>query len=145
MNGNGQAAGISDSLSRRVASLADLHSRGIVTGELLGRQLMKLLSSPEAKELYGLAIDPDSRALRILHRLQDPSGWRVRSGMPREERLSEFISDLEAVMGSGEPPEEKLMRMLSLSCLPFYKGFIAPRSTPGEKAGKPSSRVSVLD
>lgn len=145
MKNNDQVMDLKSSLERRVASLSDLHLRGVVTGELLGRQLMKLLSSREARDLSNLVIDPDSRALRILYRLQDPSGWRARSGLNREERLSELIRDLETIMGSGTSPDEKLMQMLSLACLPFFKGFMAPKNPPGEKGSKPSSRVSVLD
>jgi hypothetical protein len=140
-----QARNLEKNLAKRVASLADLHARGIVTGELLGRQLMKLLTSPEAREMFKLTIEPDSRALRILYRMMNPSGWRRKSGLSREERFAEFTSDLAGVMGSTASPEEKLTEMMSLACLPFFKGFINSRHASDDKESKPNSRVSVLD
>lgn len=145
MKASTQVTALEKSLSRRVASLADLHSRGIVTGELLGRQILKLLTSSEAREMYKLTVEPDSRALRILYRLMNPSGWRRKSGLSREERFQEFTRDLEGVMGSARSPEEKLMDMMSLACLPFFKGFITSRNAPEDREVKPNSRVSVLD
>ncbi len=145
MKDSTQIKDLESSLARRISSLADLHSRGIVTGELLGRQLIKLLTSDEAREHAKAVIEPDSRAIRILYRLINPSGWRRKSGLSREDRLSEFMRDLEGVMASGISSEEKLREMNSLACMPFFKGFITPKSVPGEKINKPSSRVSVLD
>lgn len=140
-----QVMNLEKSLVKRVASLADLHARGIVTGELLGRQLMKLLTSSEAREFYKLTVEPDSRAIRILYRMINPSGWRRKSGLSREERSQEFTRDLEGVMGSSRSPEEKLTEMMSLACLPFFKGFISSRNVPEGRDSKPNSRVSVLD
>lgn len=140
-----QAGNLSKSLAKRVTSLADLHSRGIVTGELLGRQLLKLLTSPEAREFFRQTVEPDSRALRILYRMMNPSGWRRKSGLSREERLQEFTQDLASVMESDASPEEKLLEMMSLACLPFFKGFVNSRNAPEYKESKPNSRVSVLD
>ncbi|MFO7627271.1 MAG: hypothetical protein R6V62_08445 [Candidatus Fermentibacteraceae bacterium] len=145
MKDSTQARNLEKSLLKRVSSLADLHSRGIVTGELLGRQLMKLLTSPEAREMFKLTVEPDSRELRILYRMMNPSGWRRKSGLSREERFQEFTRDLAGVMGSDASPEEKLMEMMSLACLPFFKGFVNSRAAPDDKESKPNSRVSVLD
>lgn len=145
MKDSTQVRNLEKNLARRVASLADLHARGIVTGDLLGRQLLKLLTSSEAREMFKLLVEPDSRALQILYRLMNPSGWRKKSGLNREDRFQEFTRDLEGVMGSAASPEEKLMEMMSLACLPFFKGFITSRSTPEDKEIKPNSRVSVLD
>jgi hypothetical protein len=133
-------------LVKRIESLAELHSRGIVTGGLLGSQLLKLLSSPEAREMFGDEIESDSRALRIHYRLINPSGWRHKSGLSREDRLREFMLDLEGVMSSSLTPDEKLREMLVLTCLPFFKGFIAPKTDPGAgRTPATTSRVSVLD
>jgi hypothetical protein len=140
-----QVRNLEKNLAKRVASLADLHARGIVTGELLGRQLLKLLTSPEAREMFKLTVEPDSRALRILYRMMNPSGWRRKSGLSREERFQEFTRDLAGVMGSAESPEKKLTEMMSLACMPFFKGFVNSRSAPEDKESKPNSRVSVLD
>jgi len=145
MKDSTQARNIEQSLVKRVASIADLHARGIVTGELLGRQLLKLLTSSEARELFKLTVEPDSRALRILYRMMNPSGWRRKSGLSREERFHEFTRDLACVMGSEASPEEKLMEMMSRACLPFFKGFVNSRNAPEDKESKPNSRVSVLD
>lgn len=145
MKDSTQVRNLEKSLAGRVASLADLHARGIVTGELLGRQLMKLLTSPEAREMFKLTVEPDSRALRILYRMMNPSGWRRKSGLSREDRFQEFTRDLAGVMGSAASPEEKLLEMMSLACLPFFKGFVSSRNAPDDKEIKPNSRVSVLD
>ncbi len=143
-DGNGGQQG--RSLARRIESLAELHSRGIVTGGLLGSQLLKLLTSPEARDMFRDEIEPDSRALRIHYRLINPSGWRSKSGLNREERLREFMLDLEGVMASSLTPEEKLREMLVLTCLPFFKGFTVPKTDPGAgRAPATTSRVSVLD
>lgn len=145
MKNGAQSETLQKGLAKRVASLADLHTRGIVTGELLGRQLMKLLTSPEAREFFRLTVEPDSRAVRILYRMMNPSGWRTKSGLSREERLQEFARDLAEVMESAASPEEKLREMMSLACLPFFKGFVNSRTAPDGRENKTNSRVSVLD
>lgn len=129
---------------KRVESLSELYSRGVVTGSLLGSQLLKLLASPEARAMFREEVEPDSRALRIYYRLVNPAGWRFKSGLAREERLQEFMLDLEGIMSSSLTPEEKLREMLVLACLPFFKGFTTPKSDPGPPPVT-TSRVSVLD
>jgi hypothetical protein len=140
-----QISSLTAALARRVTSLSELHARGVVTGELLGKQLLKLLCSPDARKLSQHSIEPDSKALRILYRLEHPEGWRRKSGLNRDERLADLLVDLEAITGSDISPEDKLQSMLSIACLPFFKGFVNPRGSPGGKESKPSSRVSVLD
>lgn len=142
---NGDEIKLKEALTKRLASLSDLHGRGIVKGELLGRQLLKLLSSSDARKLYTLTIEPDSRAHRILYRLENPEGWRRKSGLNRDERLAEFLKDLEGITDSDHPPGEKLDMMLRISSLPFFKGFVASKSASRADPGKTPSRVSVMD
>ncbi len=133
-------------LSERIVTLDGLFQRGIVTGPLLRKQLKSILSSRDAGTVFIEHIEPDKKAIKILNRIENPSGWRELFAKNRDEREIYFYETLQTILSSDNPQEERILRMLQLACLPFYSGFL-PLSNDKKKVAsemKPS-RVSVLD
>lgn len=133
-------------LSGRMGTLDGLYKRGIVTGDLLWKQLKALLSSKDARTVFSTLVEPDKKALKILSRIEDPEGWRELFTKDRDRREAIFYKNLVNIMGSETDQQERVLRMLQIACLPFYSGFL-PLT---EEKKKPSSdlkpsRVSVLD
>lgn len=132
-------------LSGRMGTLDGLYKRGIVTGNLLSKQLKSLLSSKDARTVFKSLVEPDKKAIRILSRIEDPEGWRELFTKDRDRREVIFYKNLEKIMGSETDQMDRILRMLQTACLPFYSGFL-PLSEDRKRASnlKPS-RVSVLD
>lgn len=133
-------------LSGRMSTLDGLHKRGIVTGDLLRKQIKSLLSSRDAHRIYNQYVESEKKAIKILNRLEDPIVWRELFSKNRDERESIFYEALEIILCSTHDNQARILQMLQLACLPFYSGFL-PLSTPIKKdtsSIKPS-RVSVLD
>ncbi|MCK5840735.1 MAG: hypothetical protein KAH31_01095 [Candidatus Sabulitectum sp.] len=133
-------------LSGRMGTLDGLYKRGIVTGELLWKQLKSLLSSKDARAVFSTLIEPDKKALKILSRIEDPEGWRELFTKDRDRREAIFYKNLVNIMDSEKDQQDRVLRMLQIACLPFYSGFL-PLTKERKKASsdlKPS-RVSVLD
>ena len=133
-------------LSGRMDTLDDLYGRGIVTGNLLRKQIKSLLSSKDARTIYREQIETDKQAIKILCRLEDPVAWRELFSRNRDEREGFFFKTLEDMMGIKDDRRERILRMLQLSCLPFYSGFLPLTSSVKREVSKAKpSRVSVLD
>ncbi len=133
-------------LSGRMGTLDGLYKRGIVTGDLLLKQLKSLLSSKDARTVFSTLVEPDKKALKILSRIEDPEGWRELFTKDRDRRETFFYKNLVNIMGSEVDQQDRILRMLQIACLPFYSGFL-PLTEERKKASpdpKPS-RVSVLD
>ncbi|MEA3266505.1 MAG: hypothetical protein U9P42_06120 [Candidatus Fermentibacteria bacterium] len=133
-------------LSGRMGTLDGLYKRGIVTGNLLWKQLKSLLSSKDARTVFSQLVEPDKKALKILNRIEDPEGWRELFTKDRDSREAIFYKNLVNIMDSGTDHQDRVLRMLQIACLPFYSGFL-PLTEEKKKASsdlKPS-RVSVLD
>lgn len=133
-------------LSERMSTLDGLYQRGIVTGDLLRKQFKSLLSSKDARSIFIENVEPDKKAIKILSRIENPSGWRDLFTKSRDQRQIIFYKAIEDIMGSDANQQERILRMLQLACLPFYSGFL-PLNTEKKKMSsvvKPS-RVSVLD
>lgn len=133
-------------LSGRMSTLDGLHKRGIVTGELLRKQIKSLLSSRDAHSIFSKYVESEKKAIKILNRLEDPMVWRELFTKNRDERESIFYEALENILCSSNDNQGRILQMLQLACLPFYSGFL-PLNTPKQKdtsSVKPS-RVSVLD
>ena len=133
-------------LSGRMDTLDGLYKRGIVTGDLLLKQLKSLLSSKDARTVFSTLVEPDKKALKILSRIEDPEGWRELFTKDRDRRETFFYKNLVDIMGSEVDQQDRILRMLQIACLPFYSGFL-PLTEERKKASsdlKPS-RVSVLD
>ncbi len=133
-------------LSGRMSTLDGLHKRGIVTGDLLRKQIKSLLSSRDAHSIYNQYVESEKKAIKILNRLEDPIVWRELFTKNRDERESVFYEALENIMNSSEDNRGRILQMLQLACLPFYSGFL-PLNTLKKKdtANVKPSRVSVLD
>ncbi len=133
-------------LSGRMSTLDGLFQRGIVTGDHVRKQIKSLLSSRDARTVYIEYIERDKKAIKILNRIEDPSGWRELFIKNRDQREAIFYNTLESIMVSDCNHQNRILRMLQLACLPFYSGFL-PLNDGNKKASsevKPS-RVSVLD
>ena len=133
-------------LTGRMSTLDSLFQRGIVTGNLLRKQIKSLLSSRDARTVYIEYVEADKKAIKILNRIEDPSGWRELFTKNRDQREVIFYNALESIMVSDCNHQNRILRMLQLACLPFYSGFL-PLNDGNKKASsevKPS-RVSVLD
>jgi hypothetical protein len=129
----------------RMETLDSLCRRGVVSGSLLKKQIISLLSSRDAGAVFAEYIESDKKAIKILSRIEDPSGWRELFTKNRDQREVIFQNALEDIMGSNEDSEQRILRMLQLACLPFYSGFL-PLNTNEKKIVKVKpSRVSVLD
>lgn len=130
----------------RIQTLSDLHARGIVHGSLLKKQIKSVLASKDARKVFMDRVEPDRRAIKILNRLEDPSGWRELSMKSKDLREEHFYRAIEDIMATPDAGAAKLLRMLQLGCLPFYSGFLpfntARQDEPREVR---PSRVSVLD
>jgi len=139
----------SDAMERlveRMETLDGLYRRGIVTDDLLQKQIKALLSSRDAGSVFKEYIQPDKKAIKILSRIEDPAGWRELFTKNRDQREAVFYDALENIMKTDTDRKERILHMLQLACLPFYSGFL-PLDARKKKATsevKPS-RVSVLD
>jgi hypothetical protein len=133
-------------LVERMETLDGLYRRGIVTDDLLQKQIKSLLSSRDASSVFREYIQADKKAIKILSRIEDPTGWRELFTKNRDQREAVFYTALENIMETDTDRKQRILHMLQLACLPFYSGFL-PLDTRKKKAAsevKPS-RVSVLD
>ncbi len=138
----------SDAMERlvgRMETLDGLFRRGIVTGDLLQKQIKALLSSKDAGAVFKEYIQPDRKAIKILSRIEDPTGWRELFTKNRDQREVVFYSALENIMETETDWEERILHMLQLACLPFYSGFLPLDARKKAASQVKPSRVSVLD
>jgi hypothetical protein len=132
-------------LINRLAGLADLYEKDVITLDILGRQLFQLACTQDA---WGLAIsvtDEEREARRLLMRLNDPDRWRKDSSESEEKRRQLLEERLcEAFLGGGIPSIRVLEAIIDTACLPHFVGFV--REKVGFKETRASGgRVKVLD
>jgi hypothetical protein len=140
-----QVAKARETLLERLGSLHELFGRNVLTPRLLGRQLVQLVSSEEARVICADIPAKELEARRLLMRMSDPERWRSDSQKSEDERKKLFPGRLVEVFRSkGEPSDEMIDAILDTANLPFFVGFV--KDERGENGGqRKNSRVSVLD
>lgn len=134
-----------DTLMERLRSLHELFGRKVLTARLLGRQLVQLVSSDQARTICAEIPAKELEARRLLIRMSDPEQWRNDSQKSEEERRELFPARLVEVFRSkGEPSDEMLDAILDTANLPFFVGFVKEERGDNDEQKK-NSRVSVLD
>ena len=133
-------------LASRVETVSNLYGRGIVSGPLLRKQIKSILNNADSNLVYKDLIEPNRKALKILHRLEDPKAWRkifTASPVHREEA---FYAAIEDILKKKLPQAKKIILILEVASLPFYSSLFPKLTTEkNERRLQKASRVSVLD
>ena len=136
-----------DELLKRLRSLRGLQKRKIITADLLGRQLLQLMSAPQAGILMDQVPEEERKARRLLIRLGDPGRWRTEStqtGAARKKLLMSRLADI--FSESSTDSEELLNSLMDVAQLPHFASFVnSGRPSREEENGKSGGKVSVLD
>jgi len=135
-----------DRLASRIETISNLYSRGIVNGSILRKQIKSILNNADANMVYKELVEPNKKALKILHRLEDPKAWRVIFTSSSSEREEAFYTAIEDILQKNSAHSEKIIMILEVACLPFYTSLFPKLSAEkNERKFQKTSRVSVLD
>lgn len=133
-------------LASRIETVSNLFARGIVNGALLRKQIKSILNNADSNTVYKDLIEPNRKALKILHRLEDPKAWRKIFTASPSEREEAFYSAIEDILRNSSAQSEKIIMILEVASLPFYSSLFPNLSADrNERKLKKTSRVSVLD